>query len=370
MRAAAAAARCTPLLSSTPKAPGDAAACGGRACAAVTLPRATAQATVARTVTFRGIGLHTGEACELAVSPAPADHGITFQRPPALPVRATCGSVIDTTLSTVLASAPPAPLGRRAQRAGYLLSRLGVTAGAWLAGSTVATVEHLMAALSGAGIHNAAISMTGGEVPIMDGSARDFTTALSAQKCCIPRSRLRRVVVQREVVVEAGRGGAGGAQRRVSLTPWNPDVEDERGRAICGQLLLSIKVDYGDFIRCPLGAQSAQTFEMERSQFLSLAADARTFCFAHDIAWLRRWGLARGGSLENAVVFENGHVLNAGGLRYSNEVARHKALDALGDLALGGVLVGVYRGDKPGHALNVALLRRLFSSPQNYCISD
>ena len=242
MRAAAAAARCTPLLSSTPKAPGDAAACGGRACAAVTLPRATAQATVARTVTFRGIGLHTGEACELAVSPAPADHGITFQRPPALPVRATCGSVIDTTLSTVLASAPPAPLGRRAQRAGYLLSRLGVTAGAWLAGSTVATVEHLMAALSGAGIHNAAISMTGGEVPIMDGSARDFTTALSAQKCCIPRSRLRRVVVQREVVVEAGRGGAGGAQRRVSLTPWNPDVEDERGRAICGQLLLSIKV--------------------------------------------------------------------------------------------------------------------------------
>ncbi len=136
------------------------------------LPHAAAQATVSRDVTFCGVGLHSGDACELTISPAPANHGITFQRPPAPPVRATFGSVIDTTLSTVLASAPPAPLGRRAQRAGYLLSRLGIPAGSWLAGSTVATVEHLMAALSGAGIHNAAVSMTGGEVPVMDGSAR------------------------------------------------------------------------------------------------------------------------------------------------------------------------------------------------------
>jgi hypothetical protein len=196
------------------------------------------QTTVRRATTFRGIGLHSGEPCAVTACPAPADYGIRFEHGDAPAIRATWSNVVDTTLSTVLAGPPPTRLGRWGQAAGLTLAKLGApAAGRRLAGPTVATVEHLMAALSGAGVQNAAIRVSGGEVPILDGSARDFSAALSRPDAVvdIPHSRPARLVhVHRRVVVEAPGG------RRVSLSPWDARRDAERLRR--GDLLIRVEV--------------------------------------------------------------------------------------------------------------------------------
>jgi UDP-3-O-acyl-N-acetylglucosamine deacetylase len=244
------------------------------------------QCTVRQDTTFVGIGLHSGEPCEMTLRPAPADHGITFERRGMPPVLATWASVLDTTLCTVLAGAPPTPLGRRGQRVGYMLTRLGASMpGSLLSGTTISTVEHIMAALSGAGINNVAVDLSSSEVPIMDGSASEFTAAftLPAAVCPIPNSRACRVHVQREVVVATEDG------RRVSLSPWDASCESER--VLHGDLLIHVEIDYGSKL-CT--GEGIQKFTMERREFAVRAAAARTFCFYDDVLFMHRCGLAKG----------------------------------------------------------------------------
>ena len=187
---------------------------------------AACQTTVRRETVFTGIGLHSGRQCLVAIRPAPADHGIRFECGGAKGIRAAWSNVVGTSLSTVLAGPPPTLLGRRGQEAGLVLARLGwAAAERWFVGPTVATVEHLMAALSAAGVDNASIHVAGGEVPILDGSARDFSAALSQPGAVleIPRSSPAPFVfVRRHVAVDMSGG------RRVSLSPW-----DARREAVC-----------------------------------------------------------------------------------------------------------------------------------------
>ena len=201
-------------------------------------------------------GSDGGMPCEMTTCPAPADHGITFQRGDAPLVQACWKNVIDTTLSTVLGGTPPTMLGRIGQQAGYLLTKFGATsAGQRLAGTTVSTVEHLMAALSGAAISNANIKLSADEVPIMDGSCRDFAEcfAMPSVLRAIPHSRARHVLLRRQVSVAAG-------GRLVSLTPWS-DADQEQQHARQKHLLIEVHVDYG----CNMSS-GAQTFAMERSE--------------------------------------------------------------------------------------------------------
>jgi UDP-3-O-[3-hydroxymyristoyl] N-acetylglucosamine deacetylase len=141
----------------------------------------------------------------------------------------------------------------------------------------------------------------------------------------------------------------------VSIEPLTADDTD-----VGHDLHISVDVDFGERIQD--GAGGRQRAEFWRKDFLTEAAAARTFCFYEDLKLLRSMGLTAGGSLENAIVFASGRALNPGGLRCPNEIARHKALDALGDLRLGGRLLGRYRGIKPGHSLNHRLLQKLFTS--------
>mmetsp|Transcript_14507 Transcript_14507/g.22526 ORF Transcript_14507/g.22526 Transcript_14507/m.22526 type:complete len:243 (+) Transcript_14507:75-803(+) len=230
--------------------------------------------------------------------------------------------------------------------------------GHWMAGATFATVEHLMAALAGAGVDNCRVQLSNDEVPIMDGSAREFSSALAEKDAvvAIPDSVAQCIKVLKRVEVQAGDG------RLVSLQPCS-----EESAAQQGQLHISVQVDFG--ARIQDGAGGIQSFEFEKSDFIQTVSAARTFCFYEDIQRMRSLGMALGGSLDNAVVFQDGLAINPSGLRFVDEVARHKALDVLGDLYLGGALAGEYIGLRPGHVLNQSLLRELFSSSDNFALS-
>ena len=272
------------------------------------------QTTLKSAIPFRGVGLHCGEPVSMTMKPAASGTGIVFERIDLLnggrlfPARHD--RVVDTFLGTTLSSG---------------------------SGARLATIEHVMAALAGCGVDNALIEVDGPELPIMDGSAEDFvfgilragTVALDA-----PREILR---VLRDVeVTDKGRRASlrPSARRSVAceIVYDNPRISRQRAR---------IDLDDGGFRR--------------------EIAGARTFGLLEDVDVLRAKGLALGGSLENAVVFSGMEILNEGGLRFSNECARHKVLDAIGDLALAGApVVGAFEGYRSGHELNVRLLAALF----------
>lgn len=274
------------------------------------------QHTLASKVHAIGVGLHSGAPVAMVMRPAPADHGIVFVRKDGhgddAVVPARWYHVTSTTLSTTLGNS---------------------------AGVTVATVEHLLAALRGCGVDNAVVELDGPEVPIMDGSARVFvdliqSAGLEAQDA--PRYVLW---VHSAVTVEHDDKIAG----------FMP--------ASVGRVTVSI-----DFDHPVIGAQALSL--KSHDDMFAKVADARTFGFEHEIAGLKAQGLARGGSLLNAVVMDDEGVLNAGGLRHRDEFVRHKMLDCIGDLSLAGVpIMGHFFAHKPGHGLNHALLRRLFLEP-------
>jgi UDP-3-O-[3-hydroxymyristoyl] N-acetylglucosamine deacetylase len=206
-------------------------------------------------------------------------------------------------------------------------------------GVRVATVEHLMAALMGCGIDNIEVELTGPEVPAMDGSAAPFVFLIecAGQKQFNVRRRALRVL--RPVVVEDG-------DKRAELLP-------------APRFTVDIEIDFS------AAAVRRQRFivDVTEAEFRAHVSRARTFGFLSEVETLRANGLALGGSLENAVVVDGNVVLNAGGLRFSDEFVRHKALDAIGDLALAGApILGRFRGLRSGHTLNAALMRALFAS--------
>jgi UDP-3-O-[3-hydroxymyristoyl] N-acetylglucosamine deacetylase len=270
------------------------------------------QRTVRQPLTFDGVGLHSGHTVRAVVRPAPVDHGIAFRRvdlpgTPIIPARVD--HVVRTTLATTLGAG----------------------------NASVSTVEHLIAALHGHGIDNVLVEVDGPEIPILDGSALPFVEALSADRLepqGAPKQILR--VVQ---VVEA---------RDPDEDRWCR-LEPHDGLAIDCSIAFSHPLLHDQRLRFAGGP----------SAFAAEIAPARTFGLLADVERMRSQGLARGGSLDNAVVLGDDGVLNPEGLRFPDECVRHKVLDMIGDLALlGAPVLGRFRAHRSGHAFNLSLVRQ------------
>jgi UDP-3-O-[3-hydroxymyristoyl] N-acetylglucosamine deacetylase len=253
--------------------------------------------------------------------PAPVDHGIVFVRSDVAGdnhIPASYAAVSNTKLCTVLTND---------------------------GGVSISTVEHVMAALRGLGIDNALISVSAAEIPIMDGSAQPFFTMMSAAGVLEQTAPRRVIRILREVRVENGQAWA-------SISPAEHSE-------------FEFQIDY------PGTAIGTQTFAVRlvNGNFRRELAAARTFGLRSEVDQLRAMGLARGGSLENAVVVDGDEILNDGGLRFDDEFVRHKVLDAIGDLYLAGApMLGRYNGHRAGHAINNQLVRAIFADAANYVI--
>jgi UDP-3-O-[3-hydroxymyristoyl] N-acetylglucosamine deacetylase len=283
------------------------------------------QTTLSHSVSCEGIGLHSGAMVQLVLKPAPAGSGITFKRTDMAQhalVPARYDVVTETRLGTTL---------RNVQ------------------GVSVSTVEHLMAALWGAGVDNALIELDAPEVPIMDGSSAPFS-ALIAQ-AGLTRLAAPRRMVKLLKTVEVAEGA--------SLARVAPNTEGEEG------CVLDITIDFNDTV---IRRQSAR-FDFREVTFEQALSRARTFCFEHEVEAMRKAGLALGGSLDNAIVVGKDGVLNEGGLRFDHEFVHHKALDCVGDLFLAGLRIdGHFTFMRPGHGINNKLLRAVFADESAYAI--
>ncbi len=282
------------------------------------------QRTIRETIRTTGVGLHCGTRVVLTLHPAPADTGIVFRRvdvDPPVELPAQANGVGDTRMASVLEKD----------------------------GVRVSTVEHLMSACAGLGIDNLMVDLTAEEIPIMDGSAASFVFLLQQagrQELDAPKKFIR--VLKRVEVRE----GEGPNEKWASLEPWHG-------------YRLKFFIEFNH----PAIDGSGQTAEVDLSleSYIEEIARARTFGFMQDVETLRGMGLARGGSLENAIVMDEFRILNTGGLRYRNEFVRHKILDAMGDLYLAGhPLLASYDAHKSGHGLNNKLLRALFADESAY----
>jgi len=280
------------------------------------------QRTIRQTISFDGVGLHSGKPARLVLRPAPAGAGIVFRR-----------TDLDKSIPAI-----PALWDRVAES--QLCTRL-VGAG----GASVATVEHVMAALMGCGIHNVTIEIDGAEVPILDGSAMPFVAGILAAGLVSQAAPVRAIRVLRPVEVSNG-----AARARLS-----PD----------DTLRIEFTIEFEDAAI----SQQTKSLNMSNGSFVRELSNCRTFCRKADVETMRANGLALGGTLDNAVVVDGDKVLSPGGLRHADEAVRHKMLDALGDLGLAGLpVLGFYQGMRAGHALTNALLRALFSDAENYRI--
>jgi UDP-3-O-[3-hydroxymyristoyl] N-acetylglucosamine deacetylase len=282
------------------------------------------QRTLKSEAIFTGVGLHSGQPVRMVVKPASADYGIWFRRSDVTSgdpmIAARWDAVVQSRLCTLVANA---------------------------SGNSVSTIEHVMAALAGCGIHNALIEIDGPEVPILDGSAAPFVATLLARGLQEQASPVRAIRILQPVEVREGEAFA-------RLEPSE-----------------MMEIDFSiDFLDAAIGRQE-KTLNMSNGAFVRELCDSRTFCRQADVDAMRANGLALGGNLENAVVFEGDRVLSPGGLRHADEPVRHKMLDALGDLALaGGPVLGRYIGHRAGHALTNRLLRAVFAQHGAWAVVD
>jgi len=271
------------------------------------------QRTVAKDVSCTGIGLHSGKKVNIIIKPTPPDSGIIFERvdvSPSCAVRASFDQVVATNNATTIG----------------------------FNGSSVSTVEHIMAAFFGMGIDNALVQIDGDEVPIMDGSSAPFVWLLKNAGVTVQNSCKRFVVVTKQVSVEDG-------NRSVHLYP-------------CNELKITYRIDFDH----PLIKDQSYELLFSESNFVQEISRARTFGFLKDVQTLRENGLAQGGSLDNAIVMDEFRVLNEDGLRYKDEFVRHKILDFIGDLAiLGHIPIGHFVVERSGHYLNQKLLRKVMA---------
>ena len=211
------------------------------------------------------------------------------------------------------------------------------------AGASVGTIEHVMSALRAMNIDNVTIEIDGGEVPIMDGSAMPFVEMINEAGIKTQAAPQKFIKILREVRYEED-------GKWVSLKP--SDVASFEGM-----------IDFDQ----PVIGQQKYSLSLLNGNFLHDIASARTFCFEKEVEAMRAAGLARGGSLDNAIVLSETSVINEDGLRYDNEFIRHKLLDAIGDLYLAGApIVGAYESFKAGHYMNNQLLHTLFADPDNF----
>ncbi len=278
------------------------------------------QRTLSASVFCQGIGLHTGQAVTLTLRPAPANHGVVFvrtdlARPVSIP--ATAEYVVDTALAT--------SLGKDGVRVG--------------------TVEHLLGALLGLGLDNVRVELDGPEVPIMDGSAGPFAYLVQTAGVRVQEAPKSFVVVKKAVSVRDG-------DKEASLSP-------------CDCFRMDVAIDFHH----PLVSRQRLEMDFSGRAFVREVSRARTFGFLRDVEKLKAAGLARGGSLDNAIVVDDFSILNADGLRFPDEFVRHKALDAMGDLALfGHPVIGSLKAVKSGHALHLRLVQQVLADPSAYAV--
>lgn len=278
-----------------------------------TLAHHTTQHSLRKTVTCKGIGIHSGAPVTLKIKPAAVDTGFVFvrtdlQQDNQIPAR--WDTVVDTAMCTKIANK---------------------------AGVSIGTIEHLMAAFRAVGIHNAVIEIDGPEVPIMDGSSIEFIRVLQQGGIKSLSKPPKQIRILKPIHVVQGKGQA-----------WLLPSDETRISIYfdgCGRFSESWTFD----------------FHPEHDDFTTLLSSARTFGFLEDGNKLRAMGLARGASLGNTIVIDEDKVMNEGGLRFEDELVRHKILDAYGDLMLAGVrLLGHFHGHNSGHGLNNQILRALF----------
>jgi len=273
------------------------------------------QRTIKSSVSATGVGLHKGEKVQITLRPAPANTGILFKRvdlDPVVTIKATPEAVGETTLCTCLVNPQ---------------------------GVQISTVEHLLSAVAGLGIDNLVIEVDSPEVPIMDGSALPFVYLLNSvgiETSNVPKRFLR---ITQPIRVDDG-------DKWAELVPFE-----------------GFRVNFSIDFEHPVIAKTGQkvTLDLSSNSFIKEISRARTFGFMKDIEFLRSHNLALGGSLENAIVLDEYRMLNDDELRYDNEFVKHKILDAIGDLYMGGVsILGELNAFKSGHALNNLLLREVF----------
>lgn len=264
------------------------------------------------------MGVHTGQRVRLAIRPSAPGTGIVFVRTDVtdrdnrIPVSGE--AVIDARLNTMIENA---------------------------AGVRLSTIEHLMAAFAALGVSNAVVEVDGPELPILDGSALQFVQLLDRAGFRPQATPVRYIEILEPIHVEDG-------DKHAALYP-------------CDRYEMRFEIDFDN----PVIGNQVVDFVVDERTFRDEIMAARTFGFAHEVEALRAAGLARGGSLENAVVIDGDTILNPDGLRMEREFVRHKALDAIGDLyVLGAPLLGRYEGYKGGHALNNLLVRALLANPQ------
>jgi len=260
----------------------------------------------------------------MVIRPASVQHGVWFRR--------TDRDDANTLVPAIWSAVERSPLCTKVANA---------------AGVSVSTIEHLMAALSGCGVSNALIDIDGPEVPILDGSAAPFVRAILDAGLLQQDEPMRAIEILAPVVVREGDATA--------------RLEPNAGFG------MNFDIDFED---AAIGQQRKE-LDLANGAFVYELSDSRTFCRQSDVDSMRAKGLALGGTLANAVVFDGGDILTPGGLRHGDEPVRHKMLDAVGDLALAGApILGRYVGHRAGHALTNQLLRALFAQPGNYRIVE
>jgi UDP-3-O-[3-hydroxymyristoyl] N-acetylglucosamine deacetylase len=277
--------------------------------------------TLASSICCVGIGLHSGERARLTLAPGEPGAGIRFRRTDlGIDIPATADAVVDTRLNTTIGAK----------------------------GARIATIEHVMAALAGAGVDDAVVEVDGPEVPILDGSAEPFLFLI---RCAgVVDTPLPRATIEVLKTLRVEDGEAWTELSPATLPGFEASMTIEFDAQAIGRQSLSLRVT--------------------EDSFRHRLADARTFTTADDVSRARAAGLAKGGSLDNAVVVDGAMVLNPGGLRHPDEFVRHKLLDAVGDLALAGAPIrGRFTGHRSGHALNVKLVRALLADASAWRMS-
>ena len=274
------------------------------------------QRTIAGNVALSGTGVHSGKKTNLLIRPAEENHGIKFRRSdlPGTPdIPALFKMVVDTSLATVLGGN----------------------------GAIVSTIEHLMASFAGLGIDNALVEVDDYEMPIMDGSARQFARALAAVGIVEQEKPRHLIIIKEPIEVVEG-------DKWVKVLP-EP----------CFKISCTIDFDH------PLIGVQSLSFNKAKNNFEKEISGARTFGFVKDLELLKKFSLGKGGSLDNAVVIDNDNVLNEEGLRYPDEFVRHKLLDCLGDFSLLGMPIqGHIITHKSGHHLNHLFIKKFLDEKQ------
>jgi len=276
------------------------------------------QRTLMNEVGCTGIGLHTGEKVKINIRPAPANSGIKFVRTdlkgrPEVEVR--FDNVFDTTLATTIGTN----------------------------GCKVSTIEHLMAAFFGLGIDNAVVELDGPEVPIMDGSAAPFVFLIKSGDVREQKSPKQFIIIKK------------------------PFKVDDGNRSVCIYPSKELKITYMIDFQHPLLRNQEYELTFSGRDFVREISTARTFGFMKDVETLKKNGLARGGSLDNAVVIDDFRIINEDGLRFDDEFVRHKILDFIGDISIvGSPIIGHFVVKKSGHFLNQLMLRKLMESKKHW----